>query len=109
LKEEAKKIASYNGQLISDFSVAIAGKDPYVYEMKKSTEGKCLFLKDNRCSIYVLRPLICICFPFELKFSEDEGLHRFDFTLECPGINQGRFLTKTDFKRLFAAAKERLS
>ena len=76
--------------------------------MKKSSEGKCVFLKDNRCSIYPSRPLICMFYPFELKFTENKQSHSFDFTVECPGINQGNVLTKTDFKRLFDAAQERL-
>ena len=109
MKSEAMKIASGTGRLISDFAFAIVGNDPYVYEMKKANEGKCVFLKDNKCSIYQLRPLICICYPFELKFNKDTGHHNFDFTLECPEIYQGRSLSKTDFKKLFDTAQERLS
>ncbi len=77
--------------------------------MKKSDEGKCVFLKENRCSIYPLRPLICMFYPFELKFNENRKSHSFDFTFECPGINQGKLLSKADFKRLFEAAQERLA
>jgi len=109
LKSEAEKIASHTCQLITDFSVEINDNYPYIYEVKKSSKGKCVFLKDNQCSIYPLRPLICMCYPFELRFNEDKGLHNFDFTVECPGINQGKLLDKTDFKRLFALIQERLS
>ena len=109
MESEAEKIASYTRQRITDFSVEINDDDPYTYEMKKSSEGKCVFLKDNQCSIYPLRPLICMCYPFELKFNEDKELHNFDFTVECPGINQGKFLDKTHFKRLFLLAQERLT
>jgi Fe-S-cluster containining protein len=109
LESEAKKIASHTCQLITDFSVEIKDNNPYAYEMKKSSEGRCVFLKDNHCRIYPLRPLICMCYPFELKFNEDKGMYNFDFTVECPGINQGKFLDKTDFKRLFVLARGRLS
>jgi Fe-S-cluster containining protein len=109
LESEAEKIASLTCQRITDFSVEINDNDPYVYEMKKSSEGKCVFLKDNQCSVYSLRPLICMFYPFELKFNEDKESHYFDFTVECPGINHGRFLEKTDFKRLFELAQERLT
>ena len=109
LESEAEKIASHTCQLISDFSDKINDNDPFVYEMKKSSEGKCVFLKNNRCSIYPFRPLICICYPFELKFNEDEELYNFDFTVECPGVNQGKSLDKTYFKRLVGLAQERLS
>jgi hypothetical protein len=47
-------------------------------------------------------------YPFELKFDEDKGLYNFDFTLECPGINQGKVFQEKDFKKLFKLAQERL-
>jgi Fe-S-cluster containining protein len=108
LETEAKKIAAHFSILILDFSTEIKDKHPYVYEMKKTNEGKCVYLKDNQCSIYTLRPLICRFYPFELKFDKDKGLHNFDFTLECSGINQGKVLNEKDFKKLFALAQESL-
>ncbi len=76
--------------------------------MKKTSEGKCVFLKENQCSIYPIRPLICMFYPFELKFDKDKEVHVFDFTLECPGINQGKVLCQKDFKKLFELAHEKL-
>ncbi len=108
LEAEAKKIASHTSQLIPDFSGEIKDKLPYVYEMKKISEGKCVYLKDNQCSIYPLRPLICMFYPFELKFDEKKGLHNFEFTLECPGINQGKVFHEKDFKKMFKLAQESL-
>lgn len=108
LRSEVEKIASFTCRPILDFSVEIEDGDPYVYEMKKSKEGKCVFLKDDQCSIYSLRPLICVFYPFELKFNENKDSHSFDFTFECPGINHGKSMTKADYERLFVAARERL-
>lgn len=76
--------------------------------MKKAGDGKCVFLKENHCSIYALRPLICRFYPFELKFDDGKQLHVFDFTVECPGINQGDVKGENDFKKLFKLAQERL-
>jgi Fe-S-cluster containining protein len=109
LKNEAEKISLQAGQPIACFSVEVNGKHPYVYEMKKSSEGKCVFLKNNQCSIYSSRPLICMFYPFELKFNENKESHDFEFTVECPGVNQGKLLDKADFKRLFDIAQERLT
>jgi hypothetical protein len=108
LETEAKKISSQTSLSIPDFSMEIKDRFPYAYEIKKTSEGKCVFLKDNRCSIYQLRPLICAFYPFELKFDKDKLLHIFDFTLECPGINQGKVVQEKDFKKLFELAQERL-
>ena len=108
LETEAKKIAAHTSLFIADFATEIEDKLPYVYEMKKTSEGKCVHLKSGECSIYPLRPLICMFYPFELKFVEDKGLYNFDFTLECPGINQGKIFDEKDFKKLFKLAQVRL-
>ena len=93
---------------MTDFSAKIDGKFPYCYEMKKTKEGKCIFLKENQCSIYSLRPLICIFYPFELKFDDGKASHIFSFTTECPEIGTGRRLDEIAFENLFELAKERL-
>ena len=90
------------------FTEQINNKNPYCYEMKKNNEGKCFFLKDNQCSIYALRPLICRFYPFELKFDKDKDQHVFNFTFECPGIGKGKTLARKDFEALFLLARERL-
>jgi Fe-S-cluster containining protein len=76
--------------------------------MKKTSEGKCVFSKENQCTIYSLRPLICRFYPFELKLGNDKELYVFDFTLECPGVGRGRDFNEEDFERLFELAQERL-
>jgi Fe-S-cluster containining protein len=86
----------------------INDKLPYRYEMKKTNEGKCVFLKENQCIIYQLRPLICMFYPFELKFDDDKVLHVFSFTTECPPIGTGKSFGEIDFRRLFELAQERL-
>ena len=76
--------------------------------MRKSAEGKCFFLKDNQCTIYELRPLICRFYPFELKFDLNKNQHVFDFTVECPGISKGKMMSRRDFEELFLLAQEKL-
>ncbi len=108
LESEASDISAEINLPIKIFAEPIKDKVPYCFEMKKPQEGKCFFLKDNKCSIYNLRPLICRFYPFELKFDPDKEIHVFDFTFECPEINKGKILTLKDFEELFALAKQRL-
>ncbi len=108
LETEAQKISQKTSLAKSTFSTEIKDKQPYLYEMKKSSDRKCAFLKEGQCTIYELRPLICIFYPFELKFDPDSNQNVFDFTLECPGINQGKPFAKKDFAELFEIAEERL-
>jgi uncharacterized protein len=108
LESEASDISAEINLQIKDFVEEIKDKAPYCFEIKKTKEGKCFFLKDNQCSIYKLRPLICRFYPFELKFDLDKDMYAFDFTLECPAMSKGKIMTLNDFEELFALAKERL-
>ncbi len=106
LKTEAEQIARATGQQVVKFAVKIDDKAPYSYEMKKRKNGKCVFLENNCCSIYSLRPLICRFYPFELK-----GMHNrkytFLYTAECPGINKGQALNEGYFRKLFQLAHDK--
>ncbi|MGZ4850773.1 MAG: YkgJ family cysteine cluster protein [Candidatus Bathyarchaeia archaeon] len=108
LDSEAKLIASQTSKLLTDFSTEIIGRFPYCYEMKKTNEGKCFFLRENQCAIYPLRPLICMFYPFELKFDNGKVLHAFSFTTECPAIGIGKNFDEIDFERLFELAQKKL-
>ena len=108
LKKEAYAISDEICLPKQEFTQEITDKTPYCYEMAKGADGRCFFLKDNQCSIYELRPLICRFYPFELKFEQDKDQHVFSFTLECPEIGRGKQVSGKDFEALFLLAKERL-
>ena len=103
LKPEAEQIAKTVLQPPSQFTVKIKGAEPYSYEMKKTENGKCVFLKNDRCTIYDVRPLICRFYPFELQGSHGEN-YQFLFTEECPGIGKGRVLGEDCFRNMFRLA-----
>jgi len=107
LNEEANAIASTTNQPISDFASRIEDKSPYGYEMKRTVEeGKCVFLRENRCTIYSMRPLICRFYPFGLKTTWKKQ-RIFYFTKECPGIGKGKSMRKEDFHKLLRQAGKR--
>jgi Fe-S-cluster containining protein len=108
LDSEIKEIVEKTAMPIIKFSREINGKNPYKREMNKNPQGKCVFLKDNACTIYNFRPLICRFYPFELKFKDSQGTYEFTVTQECPMLNEGKELNETDFKKLFRLAQEKL-
>ncbi|MDR0797394.1 MAG: YkgJ family cysteine cluster protein [Nitrososphaerota archaeon] len=108
LKNEAKEIQKQTSISINEFCFEITAQQPYELEMKKPHNGKCFFLKDNMCSVYSFRPMICRFYPFELKFDEKQLKYVFTATAECPALNQGKRLTQTFFKMLFWLAEEKL-
>jgi Fe-S-cluster containining protein len=107
LEKEAKTISQETSLKISDFCIKILDRFPYTYEIKKTNAGKCIFLHDSQCLIYESRPLVCMFYPFELKFEKDKSEYKFNFTLECPRIDRGKAVRETDFRRMFELAKER--
>src|SRR4030067_1016469 len=107
LNEEANDLASTTNQQISDFASKIDDKSPYAYEMKKTVEdGKCVFLRQNRCTMYSKRPLICRFYPFWLKTAEKEQRVWY-YTKECPGIGKGKPMGKEEFHKLLRTASKR--
>jgi Fe-S-cluster containining protein len=93
-------------QPVADFAVRVTTREPYVYEMKKTAEaGRCLFLKENRCTIYAERPLICRFYPFGVE--TNQNIEVFYSTDECPGIGNGKLMRKRDFKKLKDLAETR--
>ncbi|MCW4025492.1 MAG: YkgJ family cysteine cluster protein [Candidatus Bathyarchaeota archaeon] len=107
LEAEAEEISQQTSTPKHDFCEPITGKEPYIYEMKK-TAGKCIFLKNNQCTVYELRPLICRFYPFEFKFSTDQDCYLFEETLECVGIGKGKLMNRAYFEQLFLLAQQRL-
>ena len=100
LKIEAKRISQKILKGVDEFAEKIEGCEPYIYRMKKTEDGKCIFLKGNLCTIYQIRPLICVFYPFELKKVENDR-YTFAYTSECPAIGKGPQLKKSYFERLF--------
>jgi Fe-S-cluster containining protein len=107
LRKEAKTISETTSKSIKTFAHQIEGREPYVYEMRKREDGKCVFLEGDACVIYASRPVICRYYPFELK-SQVSGKCEFSFTTECPGLASGDVLRESYFRALFRIACERL-
>lgn len=100
LEVEALHISQKTLKHVNEFAQKIQGCEPYAYVMKKDLDGKCFFLKNNLCTIYPLRPLICRFYPFQLKHVGN-NMYKFGFTKECPGIGEGSQLKEKFFKKLF--------
>ena len=104
LEKEAERVSEITSKPVEAFACRIKGHDPYVFEMRKTGEGKCPFLEENACEIYRSRPLICRYYPFRLRTLRN-GKHVFSFTSECPGIGAGMLLRKNYFERLLKRAR----
>ena len=96
-------VASISNKLLlrdQEFAEEISGFEPYIYEMKKTAAGKCIFLENNICTIYEIRPLICRFYPFQLK-NLGNNRYSFSYTSKCMGIGKGSRQKRTFFENLF--------
>ncbi|MDH5787977.1 MAG: YkgJ family cysteine cluster protein, partial [Candidatus Bathyarchaeota archaeon] len=100
LTVEAEHISKKTLKRVDEFAEEIKGFEPYAFRMKKTEDGKCMFLKVNSCTIYQIRPLICKFYPFELKETRSNR-YTFAHTSECPAIGKGPLLKRNYFVRLF--------
>jgi Fe-S-cluster containining protein len=107
MKIEADHIMQKTSKSLEDFAEKICGHQPYVYRMKKTADGRCVFLNGNSCTIYSVRPLICRFYPFQLE-SVGNNRDAFTYTKECPSMGKGSKLEKKHFERLFTTLKETL-
>lgn len=100
LRIEAERISENTWMAVDEFVDKIKGFEPYVYAMKKTEDGICIFLRDKLCSIYEIRPQICRFYPFQLQNLRGNR-YFFTYTDECPGIGKGSYLKKVYFERMF--------
>ncbi|MFW6117237.1 MAG: YkgJ family cysteine cluster protein [Thermoproteota archaeon] len=100
LKTDAERIWNETSFDIHEFAEKIHGCKPYIYQMRKTEDGKCFFFKNNLCTIYKIRPLICRFYPFQLK-NLGNNSYSFSYTNNCPGIGKGSPIKRAFFESLF--------
>jgi len=107
MRTEANRISQRTFKEFAEFAEKIEGFEPYAYIIRKTDQGKCIFLKDNACTIYPARPLVCRFYPFELNLEGTK--HVFAHSTECPAIGKGPRVKKEYFRRLFEMAKAQMN
>ena len=69
----------------------LRSKETVVYENKKMHVMGCRYLKNNRCSIYWARPLVCRNWPRIEAFGKPQSLKGCGFKAQIrPGYNNGK-------------------
>jgi len=76
-------------------------RGPTFIALKKMENGDCIFLKDDKCMIHALRPIVCRSFPFVFQRSEGErkwGLSAMKHI--CPGLGTGPSVSQQELEDL---------
>ena len=66
----------------------------HLKELKKNN-GNCIFLKDNRCTVYKSRPIQCRTWPFWPENMNTKTWNN-DIAKNCPGVGKGKVKTKNE-------------
>ena len=70
----------------------------HLKELKKNN-GNCIFLKDNKCTVYKSRPIQCRTWPFWPENMNAKTWEK-DIAIFCPGINKGRFYSSKNIEKI---------
>jgi Fe-S-cluster containining protein len=115
---DVRRIASYINNDIFDYVSFVDGLrgsklvkgDEYdgVMVLKKEENGDCVFLLDNICQIYPVRPLACQMYPANPIFHETKTGHTLELKYDenCPGLGLSKPFTITEL--IYKWRKERL-
>ena len=88
LKMEKNKVINTYCRWVSDW------KGDLTLSLKEKSNKDCIFW-DNGCSVYEVRPLQCITFPFWESILSTEEYWNIN-AQSCPGMNNGQLHTEED-------------
>ncbi len=106
-EQEASNIADYLGMDEDEFLekyIELVDEDEG-FRLKSFSDGGCILLKDDQCTVYPVRPTQCRTFPF---WPENvKSAYRWKLTAEdCPGIGEGRLYTAEEIDEILKSMKE---
>ena len=107
--EEVNSISSFLEMKRDDFLTAftrlIDRGSYYEVSLRERADYSCVFLKDNRCEIYPVRPLQCLTYPFWDYLMKDRALYENEKS-ECPGIGVGERHTGDEIREKLRLGRE---
>jgi len=98
--EDVPKISKYLKLSIEDFLKRYTKKDGKKIFLIDREINDCIFLEDDKCQIYPVRPAQCKTFPFWPQNLKSEK--RWHIIMdECPGIGEGKEFSRQDIEDVF--------
>jgi Fe-S-cluster containining protein len=62
----SKSLKSVVSRLKKEKVITAYRPESGLFAFKQTSQGKCRYLKENKCSIYKIRPLVCREFPIRM-------------------------------------------
>ena len=85
----------------AEFTRTYCGKTDGIFHLKDGVGPECLFLKDNRCSVYEGRPAQCRTWPFWPEVMSAKTWSK-EVAAYCPGVGKGRLIPAEEIKAAMA-------
>jgi len=88
---DIKRFSKFFNLSFEDFELKYCQTtDGYIHlTEKKNLNGKCIFLKNNKCTVYKSRPMQCRTWPFWNE-NMNAKIWNEDIAINCPGIGKGK-------------------
>jgi Fe-S-cluster containining protein len=83
------------------FTRAFCEKTDGLYRLKDGTGPDCVFLLENRCSVYAGRPTQCRTWPFWPEVMSAKTWKK-EVASYCPGVGKGRLHSATEIRKSIA-------
>ena len=90
-KKDLKKLSNYFEISKTNFIKKYCDETHDFLHLKelKKNKGKCLFLKNKKCTVYKNRPIQCRTWPFWNE-NMNVKLWNEEISINCPGIGKGK-------------------
>jgi Fe-S-cluster containining protein len=105
-EEDLARIANHVHLTPAEFEERHVYRTARLMRLRKPPDRQCMFHKDNKCSIHVVKPTQCRAFPYWPEVIESEKTWD-EAAKTCPGMNQGPLiqieLVKTVAREMYVA------
>jgi uncharacterized protein len=102
-----REIAAWRGNNLTYFRRTYVRKTDEGLSLTEKENGDCIFFKNNRCSIYPVRPGQCRTYPFWFRNMRSPEAWK-ETARECPGIGQGEYFDAEEIIRRIHASLEQV-
>ena len=97
---DLKRIPKYLKISEAEFIKKYTKEDGKHVHLIDKNDTDCVFLEDNKCTIYPVRPLQCRTFPFwPQNLKTEKRWHIIEE--ECPGIGEGKEYSRIEIEGIF--------
>ena len=99
-KDDRKQMANLLGLTISAFTRKYCQKSDGYYHLKSPKDSPdCIFLDNNKCSVYEARPMQCRTWPFWPDVLDAKTWKK-DVAAFCPGVGKGRLFKREEIEKI---------